>query len=339
MRTLIAALLGGASLAAAAQDAGQVQVVVGAAQLINTAGQQRPVERGAAIQQGDRIVTSDGALVQVKLSDGTFLSVRTDTDVTIEKVKHDEKAPAESSMLIRLARGALRSITGLIGSSNPSAYKVITPTATIGIRGTDHEPVFIPEPKPGETPLAPPGTYDKVNSGATMIQTGQGLVDIRPGQVGFVPVGAKEPPKLLPAVPEFFKRLDARSGDATGKQGRSPSDGKLLARPAVRPSVVSGDIKPVGTVEGAKLDSTVLSPTLSTSTKLEAVQTAPLVESTTLPKTTSTTTLSPTVTSSPLIAPTTTLSPASTTIAPATTTINTSTTLIQPKTTTNIILK
>ena len=123
------------SLPAVADEvAGQVQIVVGAAQLIDASGKARALERGGEVRQGDRVVTEEGALVQLKLTDGTFVAVRTNTDVAIEKYRYDDKTAQNSSLLLRLARGALRSITGLIGGSNPGAYKIATPTATIGRR-------------------------------------------------------------------------------------------------------------------------------------------------------------------------------------------------------------
>jgi hypothetical protein len=307
--------------------AGQVQIVVGAAQLIDASGKARPIERGIEVRQGDRVVTQEGALVQLKLTDGTFVAVRTNTDVAIEKYRYDDKSAPNSSLLLKLARGALRSITGLIGGSNPDGYKVITPTATIGIRGTDHEPVFIPEPKPGETPIGAPGTYDKVNSGATVILTQLGAVDIKPGQVGFVPITPGVVPKLLPVTPEFFKKLDPKGeGSRSGKQ---LGDQKFLARPMVKPEL-AGELKsatPVDTIKSETLLSPTASKTLSPAL-IESSSTllvAPKLESAT------STTLAPTTT---LVAPTTTLiAPTTTLIAPTTTMIAPTTTLIAPTTT------
>ncbi len=227
-------LLGAAS-GVWAETAGRVQAVVGTARLYDAAGTERELVRGAEVRPGDRIVTGDQSLVQLRLEDGGYLSVRTNTDVTLAQYRHDEKAPKESTVLINLARGALRSITGLIGSLSPDRYKVATPTATIGIRGTDHEPVFIPEPPPGETPIAPPGTYDKVNSGATVIRAASGEIGIAPGQVGFVPAAAVVPPAILPRVPDFFKNLDpSKEKAAARQQGREAVREKGELRPAAR---------------------------------------------------------------------------------------------------------
>jgi hypothetical protein len=319
---VVSALTSLASPAAWADElAGQVQIVVGAAQLIDASGKARPLERGSQVRQGDRVVTEEGALVQLKLTDGTLVAVRTNTDVSIEKYRYDDKTAQNSSLLLKLARGALRSITGLIGGSNPEAYKVATPTATIGIRGTDHEPVYIPEPKPGETPIGTPGTYDKVNSGATVIVSREGVIDIKPGQVGFVPIAPGTAPKLLPAVPDFFKRLDPKS-DGAGKGNRELGNQKFLARPQLKQGL-DPEIKPIGVVGEkaiAPIDPLRTEKTLSP-TLIEAaptLQTAPKLEAVT-------TTLAPINTA---IAPTTTLAPINTAITP--TMIVAPTTITQP---------
>lgn len=294
---IISLLLSGIAMPAWADEAaGQVQIVVGAAQLIDGMGKQRPLERGTEIRQGDRIVTGDGALVQLKLTDGTYVSVRTNTDVAVEKYKYDEKSAQGSSLLLKLAQGALRSITGFIGSRSPEAYKVVTPTATIGIRGTDHEPVFIPEPKAGEIPVGPPGTYDKVNSGATFIQTPAGSVEIRPGQVGFVPVLTTTSPKLLPAVPDFFKKLDGKDGGLAARKpgldgkGELRSPLKTLGGSAIEPNA---RLLSPGALESANQPVDPASPILAPSAAKALAVEGTLTPTTTLAPAAASTTLAP----------------------------------------------
>src|SRR5690606_25689794 len=51
-------------------------------------------------------------------------------------------ASAESSTasraFFRLMRGGFRAVSGLIGKADPNEYRIATPVATIGIRGTDY---------------------------------------------------------------------------------------------------------------------------------------------------------------------------------------------------------
>ena len=59
-------------------------------------------------------------------------------------------AASDNRSALSLLKGAMRAITGYIGRSNRDGYRIETPTATIGIRGTDHEPAYYPPPERGE---------------------------------------------------------------------------------------------------------------------------------------------------------------------------------------------
>jgi hypothetical protein len=85
---------------------------------------------------------------------------------------------------------------------------VRTPTATIGIRGTEHEPLVIPQ----GSKLGEPGTYDRVHTGETEIRTKQGNISVRPNQAGFASLGGAQRPRVLDRVPAFFRptRNEAR---------------------------------------------------------------------------------------------------------------------------------
>ena len=73
----------------------------------------------------------------------------------------------DDASALRLFSGALRAISGWIGKHQADRVLIRTATATIGIRGTDHEAMVI---APGD-PTGAPGTYDKVNAGSTFIFT------------------------------------------------------------------------------------------------------------------------------------------------------------------------
>ena len=101
-------------------------------------------------------------------------------------------------------QGAFRAVTGVIGTINRPGYTVTTATATIGIRGTDHETAYYP---PGVVEAGTePGTYDKVNKGETFIRSPQGEVRVRPGQLGFAHHRADQKPRVLASIPIFYQR-------------------------------------------------------------------------------------------------------------------------------------
>lgn len=128
-----------------------------------------------------------------------------------------------------MIEGGFRTITGAIGHLRKANYAVETPTATIGIRGTDHEPFFIPPAAPGHAQIGTPGTYDKVNVGVAFISTPAGTVDIHANQVGFAAPNVA--PVILPKMPEFFKPTPP-AAPTQGKEGEK--QGGRQSRPGER---------------------------------------------------------------------------------------------------------
>jgi len=127
-----------------AAEAGVVKTVQGQVQ-IERAGSVSEAKVGDTLNSGDRVrVRGDGS-VGISLKDETLLSLGPNSNFVMGSFNYDpttRKGQVETSLL----KGTLRYVTGFIGRTNPEAVKVITPTATIGIRGTD----FIVEVPDGE---------------------------------------------------------------------------------------------------------------------------------------------------------------------------------------------
>lgn len=239
-----ATLLGYANLALAQQSAARVMSVSGVATATDPQGRERPLAKGAELFSGDKVVTTDTALVQMRLHDGGYMSVRPGTAMVIDRFVHDEKDASNSSFLVSLLRGGFRSITGLIGRTNPDAYQIRSATATIGIRGTDHEPMLVLD-TPGLPSLGAPGLYDKVNEGETFIRNKNGVQSLRAGDVGFSPQAIDMPPQVLLKIPDFYKlelKADAREARKDGADGGKGDGSKRAAAGAgalLRPSLAA----------------------------------------------------------------------------------------------------
>ncbi|MGB7543429.1 MAG: FecR domain-containing protein [Burkholderiales bacterium] len=180
-------------------SAGKVELIEGDARVFDKAKKLRQVKVGDPVFEGDSIVTGQDGEVHLAMGDGGYIGVRPGTKMRI--VNYRAQGDADDKALFGLLEGSFRSITGWIARFGPKNYVIRTPTATIGVRGTDHEPSVIPE---GST-LGEPGTYDKVNIGGTFLNTPQGRVDIEPGKAGFAPRRGGVRPRLLERVPAFFK--------------------------------------------------------------------------------------------------------------------------------------
>ncbi len=97
---------------------------------------------GGGFSSTDRLVTGAHSAASMTLEDGTVLSVGPNSAVNLEQFEFNSTTQ-EGNVAVRLLRGSLRMITGLIAKLTPERVNVHTPTAVIGVRGTD----FIVEAK------------------------------------------------------------------------------------------------------------------------------------------------------------------------------------------------
>lgn len=182
--------------------AGQVQFVYGAVQLTTEAGKSHPIQKGDAVNEGDTLTTASAASAQVKMKDGGFIAVRPDTRLKFDSFKFNGMQDGSEQSFFSLFKGGFRAVTGLIGKINKANYRITTPSATLGIRGTDHE-TFVVAPGSPLAAVAPIGTYNKVNLGETTLTTGKGTVSILPNQMGFAGA-ADQLPRLQPLNLNIF---------------------------------------------------------------------------------------------------------------------------------------
>ncbi len=244
-----------------AASAGKFLVVIGDVRIVDEDGKERRAKRGTQLNQGDTIKTANRSLAQVQMADRGRISVRADTEMRLSSFQYKGPSDSKGSMTLRLLRGAMRSITGLIGRFNRKGYKLKTPHATIGIRGTDHETTVLLKPRDGFQP----GTFDQVYSGQTIMRTEAGLINVLPKQAAFV--GAKVRKPRLVKIPKFLKKIHAapaqsrtakldtggakgstggakgNTGGAKGNTGGAKGNtGGKKKRPTTRPAASKGGV-------------------------------------------------------------------------------------------------
>lgn len=130
---VLTALYGTGAFAA---PAGKVEFVTGNVVAVASDGKSRPLSKGAEINAGDTIQTGTGR-AQLRFSDGGFMSLSPNTEFGVNEYHYEGKTDGNEKSLFKLVKGGLRAITGAIGHVNKKNYKIDTPTATIGIRGTE----------------------------------------------------------------------------------------------------------------------------------------------------------------------------------------------------------
>lgn len=136
IRALFLALLAmGISSQALAALAAKVEFAVGNPTATAPDGQSRVLAQGADVNSGESIHTNNGQ-VQIRFTDGGFLSLKPNTVFKIEAYNFNSKADGSEKAIFSFVKDGLRTITGAIGKVNRQNYEMLTSNATIGIRGT-----------------------------------------------------------------------------------------------------------------------------------------------------------------------------------------------------------
>ncbi len=199
-------------------------------------GEARHLKRGDIVKVGDHLQSSPGGETLLQELDGGMLALRPSSELWIENFAAEGKASDHATL--RLVVGGVRAITGWIGHVNQPGSTIVTPTARIGIRGTDHES-FVLSQEMAEASRERVGSYDKVFSGATVMSAGNQDLILNTGHVGFV--AAARPatrglmtlslPVLLDHVPSFYSggTFDAQM-DAYAVNAQHDSDAMLKGR-------------------------------------------------------------------------------------------------------------
>ena len=134
LATFVGLLLTGQVLA---ETAGRVNFVVGEVSAISSDGNRRVLSRGDLVNSGERLETGKGRL-QIRFTDGSFISLQPNTVFGLDNYAFNKAKPNEGTLLFNFIRGGMRTVSGAIGKVNRNNYRVQTPVATIGIRGTSY---------------------------------------------------------------------------------------------------------------------------------------------------------------------------------------------------------
>lgn len=121
--------------ALAQQPAANVLRIDGVAMVERGGALKRFLALGEPLQEKDSISVAGDSHVMLEFRDQTRITLRPNTIFRLNT--YSDFSP--ESMLFGLVKGGFRAVTGLIGKRNPSAMRVETANATIGIRGTEFD--------------------------------------------------------------------------------------------------------------------------------------------------------------------------------------------------------
>lgn len=114
---------------------GRAMLVQGDLTVKDSAGKTRRLTLGSPVYEGDMLNTGEKANAVIAFRDGGRVSLQPNTAFHVEKFKY-KQADHQENAVLRLLKGGVRVVTGLIGRVNHDNYNFKVATATIGIRGT-----------------------------------------------------------------------------------------------------------------------------------------------------------------------------------------------------------
>ena len=214
---LLAAMLA-LPMAQAWAEAGRVEFVHGSASILDQSGQTHELSKGREIEVGDTLQTAGDGRVQIKFVDGGYISLQPNSSFKVEEYHYSGVVDGNERGIFRLIKGGLRAITGVIGHANKPAYRMDTPVATIGIRGTEFTALIDDSQK----------LIVKVGDGAVFMENAQGGLVLYKGQSGEVTDSGSRPgyslvmPVLAAAGPQqasMQDTLEEKQTSAMADQG------------------------------------------------------------------------------------------------------------------------
>ena len=198
-------LLASFSASALADGAGTVTHLSGTLSVQRSDGGVRILSQKSDVNPGDVLTTQRDSYAQINFTDGSSLTMRPNTQIKVEEYNFVQDRPQEDNTFLRLIKGGLRTVTGLVGKrGNQEAYKIGTSTATIGIRGSSGDTIDNAtggcEGVTPECEKLPAGVYHTTYTGSYIMRNEGGSQTIDAGQFGFAG-NHKMQPIVLPGDP------------------------------------------------------------------------------------------------------------------------------------------
>ena len=113
---------------------GNVETVIGEVTVVRD-GAKILLEAGDPVFQGDIIETETAGSAKLRFIDETLFSISEEARLALDKMVFDPET-AEGETILSMLKGGFLFISGQIAKTDPSDMQVVTPVATIGIRGT-----------------------------------------------------------------------------------------------------------------------------------------------------------------------------------------------------------
>lgn len=134
-RWLLTALALGLALTTARAEVGQIKVAKGQVS-VDRKGQTLPGQVGMPLEAADVLKTGADSSVGITMRDNSLLSAGPNSILALERFEFDPTT-SQGRFDSQLRRGTLAVVSGRIAKQSPEAMTVRTPSAVLGVRGTE----------------------------------------------------------------------------------------------------------------------------------------------------------------------------------------------------------
>ncbi|MCO5119580.1 MAG: FecR family protein [Burkholderiaceae bacterium] len=205
--------------ALASELAGEVVSASGPTMHLRPQHLNSPVRSGSPIHAGDRFRTGPQARLELRMRDGAVLSIGPDSEFQVDEYRLEA---GKQRAFYSLARGLVRTVSGAIGKIRHEEFRLTTPTAVMGIRGTDFSVEHsLCMPSAGCDDGALPGERLRVSvhQGRVAVSSAHGTIEVPEGQTlrlagrNGVPMRDGDGARKLPPVQHTPKRPAATDHD------------------------------------------------------------------------------------------------------------------------------
>ena len=161
---------------------GRVAVITGSVSAAAREGQPRTLAYGSALFTGDSVTTGPKSNAVLVFRDESRITVAPDSVLRLEDVRFTGPKMDGGSFFVRVAKGSVRALTGLLGKRDPKSVGVRVGTATIGIRGTGIDAGIVTSGGGGSPPVET--IVVNIWQGSVTLEAGGQTITIGEGQSG-----------------------------------------------------------------------------------------------------------------------------------------------------------
>lgn len=130
-----------------------------------------PAVKNSKVMTNTVVSTGEQSHAILKFEDGQIVAMQANTAFSVREYRFEPKKIENSNVVFSTLKGGLLFITGLIGQRSKKSFRLTTPNATIGVRGTEFMVVMIDG-----------ALYGKVISGSVSMNNKAGAAIFKAGQ-------------------------------------------------------------------------------------------------------------------------------------------------------------